>query len=643
MKFFWNLDKRLLNELKSQRRPIALGLGCVIVTSLLTTVNIALIDRAVDAISNATPIKSSFLREDPFIKLRDSRVKEVAKQLQIDPDRLQQAIDSTDSASKKETASEADSRRQSALTNLGWIALIIVGVFAVKYVFTRGQSYYLSQAANQLASNLRIRLFAKVQRLPISYFNQQRTGAIQSVLTNDVSVYQTAVMIIRDSIDGPIKAVAALITIIVIQPLLALVVALTAPLVWFVIQRNGRKMKQAQRDVQDNLAELNAVTQESLLGTRVVKAFGAEERMDATFKGHVDRALKSQLRAARRVATLKPLMELIGAIALAATLYICGWLAFGGTLKISNIAALMYALDVINQGFRSLGYVNNTYNQVQAASQRIHDLVLDVPVEQETAGGTKTLPSASGRIAFEKVSFTYADGTEALRNVSFVLEPGTSLALVGPSGSGKSTIADLLLRFYEPSCGRITFDGVDVQELSVPWLRNQIGVVPQQNFLFAGSLAENLRLGNPSASEDELAEATRVAHADVFIEQLPGRLETTIGERGVGLSGGEMQRIAIARALARDPVVLLLDEATSALDAHSEKAVQEALEDVMKERTTLFIAHRLTTAARADRILVLRRGEVVESGSHRELMAKGGPYASMMNAFQSGVIDETIG
>ncbi len=223
-----------------------------------------------------------------------------------------------------------------------------------------------------------------------------------------------------------------------------------------------------------------------------------------------------------------------------------------------------------------------------------------------------------------------------------MLDEGTSLALVGPSGAGKSTIADLLLRFYDPSEGQICFDGVDIKDLDTSWLRNQIGVVPQQTFLFAGTIAENIRMGRHDASLPDVEEAAIAAHVDAFASKLPERYDAYIGEQGNGLSGGEKQRVAIARALVRKPTLLLLDEATSALDATSEKVVTQALEEVMRQRTTLFIAHRLTTAARADRILYLRRGEVIECGPHKELMAKNGEYAALFRVFSNGVLDDGL-
>lgn len=569
-----------------------LGLLCVVGTSLLTAATIPLVQVAVDMIKGLSDQKGDSAEE---------------------------------------------------LRRLGMLSASFVGLFSLKYGLTRGQTWYISKAAALMIMSLRLRLFEKLQRLPISYFNSKRSGEIQSVLTNDVGVYQSAVMIVRDSIDGPIKAIGAIVAIVVMSYELALVALCFVPVLAFVINRNGRKMKAAQAQVQDDFAGMIAMTTEALQGTRVVKAFAAEERVGETYTKHVEKTYESTMRAVARLATLRPLVELIGAVALGVVLFICGWLAVNSGLTVGDVAALIYAMDVINQGFRTLGYANNTYNQVVAATDRIYREILDVPEDEAEDPSRRTLDQVRGRIEFRNVSFTYPDGTRALSNVSFEIEPGQSLALVGPSGSGKSTIADLLLRFYEPTEGQILLDGVDIRELRAGWLRSLMGVVPQNTFLFAGTISENIRMGNPSASDAELTEAAHAAHVDVFVKDLPERYETSLGEAGVGLSGGERQRVAIARAIIRKPRILLLDEATSALDAVSEKHVQEALEEIMPGRTTLMIAHRLTTAARADRILMLRSGQVIEYGNHRELMDRDGAYATMYNAFNSGLIEGDVG
>lgn len=638
LKLFKRLDRRLAADLKKQRKNIFAGLACVVFTSLLTSSTIWMVERSVSAIRDASP--TTWAAADPKIPFargpEDKIVENISAATGADPATVRRAY-------REASVPPRERSRDDALAYLGWVSLAIVAAYVIKYFFTRGQSYFLSKAANELATDLRRRLFAKVQRLPITYFNDTRAGETQSILTNDVGVYQNAVGIIRDSIDGPVKALTAFLTIVILQPMLSLFVVAMFPIMWWFIQRNGRKMHAAQAQVQQYLGELNAVTQEAIQGTRVIKAFSAESTVAEAYDKQIRKTLASQLRAARRVAALRPTVELIGAVALALVLYFCGFLAYHGSLQIPQIAALLLALDVINQGFRALGNVNNTYGMVQAASDRIYGKLLDLPEEHAEAQGSLRLDAPKGQIEFQNVSFRYPDGTEALKNVSFTLEPGTSLALVGPSGSGKSTIADLVLRFYDPASGTILFDGVDLRELDTAWLREQIGVVPQQNFLFAGTIADNIRLGKPDASDEEVAEAAKLAHADIFIEPLHERYDSELGERGIGLSGGEQQRIAIARALVRKPSLLLLDEATSALDAQSEQAVQGALDEVMKHRTTLFIAHRLTTAARADRIMVIRRGEVIEMGSHRELLESDGVYAGMYRAFSTGVIEDDLG
>lgn len=583
LKIFRRFDPRLASELKRQRRPIVIGLVCVGATAGLTAGSVALLDFAFDAL-----VKHN-------------------------------------------------------LDQVGMAALLIVGLFALKYVFTRAHNYFLQLAANRLAADLRQRLFAKLQKLPVVFFNERRSGAIQSVFTNDVNVYQNAIGIIRDSIQGPIKALGAFGMVFFLQWKLGLIALVFLPLMALAIQRNSKKVRSAQSTVQADLAELNAATHETIQGIRIVKAFSAEDRVEASFGGLIDKTLKSQMRSVRRTAAIGPMVELIGAVAVAVVLYMGGLLASRGELEISKLFALIYALDVVNQGMKNLASVSNTYSQVQAAADRIYGEVLDYPEQHEVEQSKKTIERPEGRLEFRNVSFTYPDGTPALLNVSFSIEPGTSLALVGPSGAGKSTIADLVLRFYDPTDGQILFDGIDVRELNASWLRSQIGVVPQQTFLFAGTISENIRLGSPDADEAALREAAKTAHALPFILSAPEGFETALGERGVRLSGGEMQRIAIARAVVRKPTLLLLDEATSNLDAVSEKTVQEALEEVMKGRTTLFIAHRLTTAARADRILMLNKGQVLEQGAHSELMAAGGAYAAMFSAFSKGVLDEQVG
>ncbi len=586
----FQLDPRIKKELVGQRRPIFIGLVCTFLASALYGWSISLTQRIL-----------------------------------ADLERV----------SKYKLPQDFDSMKISAL--------LIVGVFAIRYVFVRGQTYFLAEAVARLTNSLRQKLLHKLMRLPVTYFNENRSGAIQSVLTNDVNVFQSAVQILRDSIEAPVKAIFALAIILVMQWQMALVTLFLIPLLGVIVHQNSKKMRKAQKQVQIDLGEVGAVTQEVLQGVRVIKAFGAEDHVDQSYAKMIHKSLKSQLRAANLVARLRPLVEMLGAVGLTLAILIGGYIALHGEMSVSKVAVLAFALDAINQGFRGISNLSSTYSSVQGAADRIYSEVLDVPLPPEHTGRQR-LEKIQGHIEFRDVSFVYPDGTWALRHVSFEILPGSSLALVGPSGAGKSTIADLLQRFYEPTSGQILIDGVDLKHLDVSWLRSQIGVVPQHTFLFAGGIDENLRLGTPEATEEQLTNALQMAHALDFSKEFRDRNVPVLGERGVRLSGGQMQRIAIARALVRDPAILLLDEATSALDAASEKAVTEALAEVMETRTTMFIAHRLTTAARADSILLLKRGEVVEQGSHRDLMEQGGEYAALFRVFSSGFLgDDEIG
>lgn len=525
---------------------------------------------------------------------------------------------------------------------LGWLCLSVVAMYGMKYWFTFGQTYYVTKAAQGLTADLRVQLFTKLQSLPIAYFNRKRVGGLQSVVTNDVAIVQNGITGIRDAVNGPLLVIGGIAWLFYLSWKLTLISLIALPPIIFAIRKTSIRVKRAQDEVQTEMAGMQTVMQESLNAVRIVKSFGAETRETARFSAQVDKTFQTNMTLVRRVASLKPLIELIGAFALALTIYIGGRLVTGDQMEAAALITFGFTLDRIKNGATSLGNFSSNMSQVQSATERIYREVLDVEPDITNKPDAITLSEPRGRIEFHDVSFVYPDGTAAINNISFVIEPSTVTALVGRSGAGKSTISDLVLRFYDPTSGYITFDGIDLRDLRVEWLRKQIGVVPQQTLLFAATIGENISFGNPDAKAEDIRAAAFAAHADDFIRNMQDSYDTLLGEKGNRLSGGEMQRVAIARAIAMDPKLLILDEATSSLDPVSERSVQTALDEIMKERTTLLIAHRLNTAARADRIIVLSHGQIIEQGSHQELLAKEGAYAGMFRAFSSGVFDGAI-
>ncbi|MEN3001042.1 MAG: ABC transporter ATP-binding protein [Armatimonadota bacterium] len=515
---------------------------------------------------------------------------------------------------------------------LNTISLIVVGVFALKWFFSYGHVYYLALAAQRMMAHLREDVFAHMQRLPLSFFQSRQVGALQSILTNDVPVLQGGVVLVRDVLDAPLRIVAFLIYIFYLNWRLALLACLALPAIALLIQRLGRQIHRITHQTQGALADITALVQETLSGVRIVKAFAMEDREIERFALRNRQVLRHSLKGERRRARLRPTVEFIGAVSIALVLWFGGHQVASGHMSTGQLMSFLFLLHQIAQAANGVGSIVLTRKQIRAAAERIFREVLDVEPEVYDAPDAIPLPRLQGRIEFENVSFRYPTGEQALRNLSFTIEPGEVVALVGHSGAGKSTLVDLLLRFYTPQQGVIRIDGYDLSRVQLESLRQQIGVVPQQTVLFVGTIAENIAYGKPNASMEEIEAAARAAHAHEFIERLPEGYHTLLGDKGVRLSGGESQRIAIARALLRDPRILILDEATAALDPVSERMIQRVIEEGRGKRTTLIIAHRWTTVQCADRILVLHRGELKEQGTHQELLARNGYYARLYHA-----------
>ncbi len=508
------------------------------------------------------------------------------------------------------------------------LPVLVVLIYILQGVFRYVSTYIMNYIGQRAVMDIRNTLYRHLQSLSLRFYKRSSTGTLMSRLTNDVLMMQQAVSSHLGDMIREVLVIIALLGVIFYRDWkLALISIAILPAAVVLLTRVGGKLRRLSKRGQERMADINDILQETFTGVRIVKAFGMENREIERFAERNQSYFKIMMRGVKYDALVPPFMEMLGAIGVAVIIFYGGMRVQDGIMTTGEFFSFLTALVLIYAPIRRLSKINNRVQQSLGAAERIYEL-LDVEPDVTDAPDASTIEKFQQSIRFRNVSFKY-DSQPVLENIDLEVPRGKTVAIVGLSGAGKSTLVDLIPRFYDATEGAVELDGVDIRRLTRSSLRSIIGIVSQDIFLFNDTVANNIAYGKPRASEDEIIAAAEAAFAHQFIMEMPENYNTMIQERGSRLSVGQRQRIAIARAILKDPPILILDEATSSLDSESEMMVQKALENLMRERTTFVIAHRLSTILNSHQIIVLDNGRIAESGAHHELLEKGGIYSRL--------------